>query len=822
MTMNVLERKRSIYEADDKALFQAVTDLQNGNKQAFNQIYRLSQKYIYSIIYRIVRDNDKTADLMQETYLQIYKKIDTLKNAETFLVWAGRIATTMTLRYIQKTSREVLLEDEEEDFIFEKAGDDKEEFLPEDIMLDKEKKSKIRDIIDNLSYEQKITVQYYYLEDMSVSEIAQIMQCSVGTVKSRLNYARKNIKETVADTEKREGIKLYSLSALPLLLLLFREEAAYAGVPEAVAASVDKGLAEMTGEKIAGPAQTGFKEVARRFFGTTGGIIAAGVAVAVLAGVVAVTQIPKNKGNHDPAADDIKTSLEATEGTDAGKKSEESLADEALIPDNSKTLFASPYSVVTANKYMETEEWLDTKVTVCKNGPCLIDDEYLILINENEEKGVYTIDGKEILPMEFDNIWYNDSTGGLFRVYKDGKTAYYDKTGKMVCSRMYDEVSDVGGGIFEGLDWDTGECDVYFTDGTLISASYEVKEWANGLAVVKNEDNDEGLLSSDGTMIRDFSDAAIYLGDGNYITINEYIKGGTKLTVLDCSGNFIYTEEMANTSDFENVIVEGFYNGLAKLSFMMSEGNGTKHQVNMPVKLDGDIIYSPIGTDYILSQIEIYPNGYFSYPIGKYNGLDSIDLYGYDLFDRNGNKIAHADIFSYYQGDYFVKYKTDENMTLIFDGLIDGEGNPVPVNYDTIKYQYNEDYYICEKNNKYDLYDGDGNVLVSNAAYIENLGCEMFKCVMENETQIFNGQNGSSFTLAPEEDVESIYADGYTVKVTKLTDDAGDDEKNCKYEIIDKEGKAVCKIVTPGSGFSVLKEGIYFYYLDDYCYIKTW
>lgn len=140
MTMNVLERKRSIYEADDKALFQAVTDLQNGNKQAFNQIYRLSQKYIYSIIYRIVRDNDKTADLMQETYLQIYKKIDTLKNAETFLVWAGRIATTMTLRYIQKTSREVLLEDEEEDFIFEKAGDDKEEFLPEDIMLDKEKK----------------------------------------------------------------------------------------------------------------------------------------------------------------------------------------------------------------------------------------------------------------------------------------------------------------------------------------------------------------------------------------------------------------------------------------------------------------------------------------------------------------------------------------------------------------------------------------------------------------------------------------------------------------------------------------------------------
>jgi RNA polymerase sigma factor (sigma-70 family) len=121
-------------------------------------VYNLSERYIYAIIYRIIRDNDKTADLMQDTYIQIYKKIHSLKNVEAFFVWAGRIATNNTLRFIQKDSRDVLLNEEENDFVFENASDDKEEFLPEDILLNKEKREKIRDIINNLSQEQKITV----------------------------------------------------------------------------------------------------------------------------------------------------------------------------------------------------------------------------------------------------------------------------------------------------------------------------------------------------------------------------------------------------------------------------------------------------------------------------------------------------------------------------------------------------------------------------------------------------------------------------------------------------------------------------------------
>src|SRR5690606_16922884 len=111
---------------------------------------------------------------------------------------------------------------------------------------------------------------------------------SPGTVKSRLNYARKQIKQAVLDTEKREGVKLYSLSTLPLFTLLLREEVATIAVPDIVSSSVVKGIVETLGISMEGTAGLeiaeagkkgikGIKETIRKFFETTGGKIASGV-----------------------------------------------------------------------------------------------------------------------------------------------------------------------------------------------------------------------------------------------------------------------------------------------------------------------------------------------------------------------------------------------------------------------------------------------------------------------------------------------------------------------------------------------------------------
>ena len=144
-----------------------------------------------------------------------------------------------------------------------------ETFIPEEVLMDKEKQRLIAEILDQLSIEQKLSVQYFYYEEMSVSEIAQTMGCSTGTVKSRLNYARKSIKNAVIDLDVREGTRLYSLAAAPLFLLVFRtgvaEVAGIAGVAAGAAA----------GAGIAGAAPAGIGA----------GAGAAGVAPAGAAGI---------------------------------------------------------------------------------------------------------------------------------------------------------------------------------------------------------------------------------------------------------------------------------------------------------------------------------------------------------------------------------------------------------------------------------------------------------------------------------------------------------------------------------------------------------
>lgn len=251
------------YEQKDAELFWHVEQLKSGNAQSYNSVYELSQKYIYKIINDIVKDHHTTEDLMQETYLQIYNKIGSLQEAKAFYVWAGRIATNLTLRHIQKYRKEVLVTEDEEggtDFVFDTAAADNECFIPENILMDQEKQRLLGEILDNLSVDQKLSVQYFYYEEMSVRDIAQAMECSEGTVKSRLNYARKAIKDAVLNLEVKQGTRLYSLSAMPLFLILFRQGAEQAAVAAGVGAATTGAAAMGAGQAVGnmvpgGPAQ---------------------------------------------------------------------------------------------------------------------------------------------------------------------------------------------------------------------------------------------------------------------------------------------------------------------------------------------------------------------------------------------------------------------------------------------------------------------------------------------------------------------------------------------------------------------------------------
>lgn len=285
----------------DELLFAAVLWLQQGKDEMFTQVYDLSEKYIYKIIYDIVKDIDTTQDLMQETYIQIYNKIDTLENPRAFYSWAGRIATNKTLRYIQSGYRKhesLVVQDEEGniDYPFETASADHEEFIPESILMNQAEVELLTDIVDSLTPEQKICVQYYYYEEMSVGQIAEAFGCSEGTIKSRLNYARKSIKDAILKLENNQNTRLYSISGFPIFWMLFRHEMEQVSVP--FSAAIKNFL-------------VGFnkKSIATKVWGTTVGKTCTGLVVAAIVAVGGLTIA--NKMNEPP----IDNNPEETEST---------------------------------------------------------------------------------------------------------------------------------------------------------------------------------------------------------------------------------------------------------------------------------------------------------------------------------------------------------------------------------------------------------------------------------------------------------------------------------------------------------------------------
>ncbi len=219
-------------------LKQAVRKYREGKTEAFTQLYEESSKYIYTCIYKVMSGNDNVqdavCDIMQDTYVEISKNIAQLDSENSFLSWAGTIATRKCYAWLKKNKKYVLLH--EEDDTFETLADD-DNIIPEDIMQDREKQRLVREIIDTqLTEMQKLCIIAFYYNEQKQSEIAQELGIPENTVKTNLSRARAKIKDGVLDLEKKQGTKLYSVT--PLLLLLFKEDVLACMVPKEITESV--------------------------------------------------------------------------------------------------------------------------------------------------------------------------------------------------------------------------------------------------------------------------------------------------------------------------------------------------------------------------------------------------------------------------------------------------------------------------------------------------------------------------------------------------------------------------------------------------------
>ncbi len=173
----------------------------NGDFDAFEDLVDQYEGRIYRHLSKMVKDPSLAEDLLQETFLNAYRGLKNFTGASSFSTWLFRIATNNALMYLRKKRPESV---EYDDGV--KVGADfphlgsSEAYVktPQSLLLSQEGKKQIEEAIEELPVLYRSTIVLKDVEGFSLAEVADIMECSVPAVKSRLHRARNWVRETLS------------------------------------------------------------------------------------------------------------------------------------------------------------------------------------------------------------------------------------------------------------------------------------------------------------------------------------------------------------------------------------------------------------------------------------------------------------------------------------------------------------------------------------------------------------------------------------------------------------------------------------------------
>ena len=205
-----------------------VEKIKKGDNKSFEKLYKLTEREVWFTCISFLKNETTAQDIMQETYITAFLKIQSLEKSSQIRSWLNRIAVNKCKNYL-KGKGEIQLDDE----IFEnQAIVDERISIPEEYISDKAKREIILSIMQEvLSDVQYQTVIMHYFNEMTVDEIAEVFECSRGTVLSRLNYSRAKMKTAIEDYENKSGDKLHGVVFVPFFTTIFREQAKSLKVP---------------------------------------------------------------------------------------------------------------------------------------------------------------------------------------------------------------------------------------------------------------------------------------------------------------------------------------------------------------------------------------------------------------------------------------------------------------------------------------------------------------------------------------------------------------------------------------------------------------
>ncbi len=179
-------------ESIDQELVERV---QQGDRAAFDLLVRKYQHKVIKLVSRYVRDSSEALDVAQEAFIKAYRAISSFRGESAFYTWLYRIAINTAKNYLVAKSRQPVNKESEvgDPDQFDLASQLTDIDTPEGLILSEEIRQTILQAIEQLPEDLRTAIILRELEGMSYEEIAQAMDCPVGTVRSRLFRAREFI-----------------------------------------------------------------------------------------------------------------------------------------------------------------------------------------------------------------------------------------------------------------------------------------------------------------------------------------------------------------------------------------------------------------------------------------------------------------------------------------------------------------------------------------------------------------------------------------------------------------------------------------------------
>lgn len=304
-------------EKDD--IKKLVLQTAQGNKAAFGALYEETGRTVYFSCLKLLGDPQLAEDITQETYLTALQKLGTLAQPENFPAWVNRIGINLCKMHFRNNSAP---EDNSEEII-EEIPD--EGLIPEEYVSNDAKRKIIMDIIDTvLTEEQRQSVILYYFDMLTVPDIAEVMNCTTGTVTSRLSAARKKIKEAVLIYEENNNDRLHAVVPVFILSKLLNKEASNTVLPKLTVFTGSASAANAVPDSV-----TTTKTISggKVMFSTVKAKVIAGVcAAAVVGGGITAAVVLSSNGSKDNDNDDgvvvVTESQKSSESSSAADKAD--------------------------------------------------------------------------------------------------------------------------------------------------------------------------------------------------------------------------------------------------------------------------------------------------------------------------------------------------------------------------------------------------------------------------------------------------------------------------------------------------------------------